>query len=1381
MADSRMRTSHTSPCPPRAGDRLRAAVTWVSLVAVSALVWLGSATSSTARVDPYYVLRDPMAARLRPRFLVVFDTSAAMARVLRDTDGDDRGDADDDCTWDQCESADAEDESRISLARRGFKELVASTAGQVNWALMTFDQLAGPTSNPSGCPGGRFQWVDDARTEDTDMFGHFGYEPISAYEASGVTGKWRLCSGDAARPYPYLRWDRLGVGSVITANGQTGPVPSSPLISVANGDINSASNASRTVQWFPRFMGVRTQLNATTDADRAILNATYGDYGNTTTLRNSNVWGQDFYYWPYVDGFPGYARHEFRPGSVGNPTGGIADEDAADDYATLYSPFYLTFNEANISRDRWGPTSLAESNRTMLNLMNPITEGGIDAASTRVPWLSVIGDVPTPANALPDWSARYNTVRSHTSIASYLHFVKTVPLNSQCTPLSLILVAGSRASSTAPDESGPPMLERLAAIRNELGVKVYVVGIDVATDIPNAMTSPPAFPPDPRAINAMACAGAGACDGACFQPCSDTPANDWDTCANPDDRANIENGCAFRASSMDQLRGVLDTIVGSAIDVEVDSGPASDLSDLYEDDEGEPYSIQTRIRGYTEFPGWRGHVTREYCTLEDEDGELLPQCVPPAVDPFPVVEETFGPCPQDRSWDAGECLQQTDWQDRRIYTHDASGNLVRLATDDGDEASAAFRAELVALGIAEGSDTQEDADALLRFLAGADWPGGWKLPGLAHSAPVLVRRIPPFEPNQFPTVNIRDPHCAGRLLTFQDDQFLPPSLEEFAEDSNVAGDTSPEYQQAVIVGDDLGLVHAFQYDSGNELWAFIPRFLLANAERQRQNGAQNMGQPAAVADHLFGVGGTANAGYAFDPGDASDTADDTWRHVLVMGLAGGGGEYFALDVSHMNPDSSRGPIEVLWTTEDAALRDDYEPLLGETWARPALSYRLPGGDASDEPETLVVLGSGYRGAADTGTEGRHLVLADAVTGEIEESARMPAPPAYTAVLGPVDPDFGAIVDPAVVSHCVSGIWAEIEEVYVPDPAGRLYRWDIGENLADSDQDWDDGNAYAADTLRACQVQGSDCHGRVNSSDRSDPFYFGAAVTANDRLDDSTAFSDPVGRRDEEILVALASGSPYDPRNFDLFGSGDNELVHTSLYLMADNHHRAGTEHQGFFPQFYSDQPTLRFNEFGNFRDWMRMAATEIRRTRTVVPYPGASPVSDTANFSPRTRPLRAPRIRVQGLVDADSLDDDAIVPVEGIEAYFVSYYLYEPPGDACDNRFYDPVERKWYPDYGDAYEVVFAVLGTSGDGFDFGFADDHPDYMGFDVGGLDEVRLVQVNQLGTSDCVGGCGSQVQPTPSQACTGETPAVLGEAGDAFSLAISSKPVEGFTPYE
>ena len=129
----------------------------------------------------------------------------------------------------------------------------------------------------------------------------------------------RLCQGADIRPYPYLRWDELGVGSVILGNGETGTPPDSPLVSTAQSDRMDPTNEQRRVQWFPKFMGVRVHLDDSTDLDHSITYATVGDWGATDIEKDAEVRGHDFYYWPYVDGFPGYANWHVTPDETGTP------------------------------------------------------------------------------------------------------------------------------------------------------------------------------------------------------------------------------------------------------------------------------------------------------------------------------------------------------------------------------------------------------------------------------------------------------------------------------------------------------------------------------------------------------------------------------------------------------------------------------------------------------------------------------------------------------------------------------------------------------------------------------------------------------------------------------------------------------------------------------------------------------------------------------------------------------------------------------------------------------------------------------------------------------------------------------------------------------
>ena len=100
--------------------------------------------------------------------------------------------------------------------------------------------------------------------------------------------------------------------------------------------------------------------------------------------------------------------------------------------------------------------------------------------------------------------------------------------------------------------------------------------------------------------------------------------------------------------------------------------------------------------------------------------------------------------------------------------------------------------------------------------------------------------------------------------------------------------------------------------------------------------------------------------------------------------------------------------------------------------------------------------------------------------------------------------FGAVVDPAVGTHCVSRYWGEMQEVYPPGPGRSPVRWDLGrdtDHAADSGQEWN-GTADPVFTFPACQGDSElDCS--IAANNKADPFLYGSAVVSNDRIDDES--------------------------------------------------------------------------------------------------------------------------------------------------------------------------------------------------------------------------------------------------------------------------------------
>ena len=489
----------------------------------------------------------------------------------------------------------------------------------------------------------------------------------------------------------------------------------------------------------------------------------------------------------------------------------------------------------------------------------------------------------------------------------------------------------------------------------------------------------------------------------------------------------------------------------------------------------------------------------------------------------------------------------------------------------------------------------------------------------------------------------------------------------------------------------------------------------------------------------------------------------------------------------MSPQSPREPFEILWTTEDTTgpggnLKAAYDPIAGETWARPALIYHVDGEVIENEPDAFLVFGTGYvpatSGPAD---RGRHLVRADALTGAIVEQAELPA------VSHPVyDSDYGSLVDTSVVSHCISRFWAEAQETYIADPAGRLFRWDLGR---DTSHESDSGAEWAAtgiaSTIDSTTPYFPACTGpttcSVTAGGNGDPFIFAPAVTANDRIDNATdaaAGFPPDGI--DQALVALISGSTSED-TIDGFENGTD--FHSSIYLLVDDH-STGDKREGFTipsgaPKSVSASVGAGTDVSGDATsNYFRIALSDISRTRVYTPYPGAAEETEVRNFSRQTRPLRAPRIVVTGVAD-DSGGEPVIF--DDLEVYFVEFTVYEPPDEICAPEFEDTTNNVWYQDFGSTYTVRFRLTADSTGGFNFqtGTSDGGVDFgTGFNRG----LQLDAVEQINNATGDGNTGPVASMQGASPCRNEGGTDVGPSGtSSFSVPVRTNVVSGFSPIE
>jgi type IV pilus assembly protein PilY1 len=226
----------------------------------------------------------------------------------------------------------------------------------------------------------------------------------------------------------------------------------------------------------------------------------------------------------------------------------------------------------------------------------------------------------------------------------------------------------------------------------------------------------------------------------------------------------------------------------------------------------------------------------------------------------------------------------------------------------------------------------------------------------------------------------------------------------------------------VYVGANDGMLHAFNAENGNELWAFIPTPVIANLANlaDKEYGANY---------HTNYVNGSPVVTDVCVSGCSGEGA--VWRTVLISGLNGGGRGYFAIDVT--TPDN---PV-LLW--EFYAQPSGTNSTLGYTFGNPLVTKMQDG-------RWVVLLTSGYNNGLNarkkndgtfvvnnpTGNGGGYLYVLDVNTG---------------SVLKTLSTGSGSAAEPSGLAR-ISAYADQIFEnntalnVYGGDLNGNVWRFDI---------------------------------------------------------------------------------------------------------------------------------------------------------------------------------------------------------------------------------------------------------------------------------------------------------------------------------------------------
>ncbi len=247
----------------------------------------------------------------------------------------------------------------------------------------------------------------------------------------------------------------------------------------------------------------------------------------------------------------------------------------------------------------------------------------------------------------------------------------------------------------------------------------------------------------------------------------------------------------------------------------------------------------------------------------------------------------------------------------------------------------------------------------------------------------------------------------------------PDSLESVSYSSFVTANTNRK--KVVYAGANDGMMHAFDAETGGELFAYVPHGVFRNLYR--------LADPAYT--HLFYADGTPTVVDAF-----FSSPTNAWRTVLVAGLNKGGQSVYALDVT--NPaaiSESSAASTVLWEFTDQKDKD-----LGYTYSRPAI-VKLQNG------VWAAIFGNGYN---NTEADGFQSTSGDAVLYVVNIKTGELITKLDTGV-GLTDPASNSrpngLATPAPIDQDGDGL---IDTVYAGDLFGNMWKFDLSSKVNTND-------------------------------------------------------------------------------------------------------------------------------------------------------------------------------------------------------------------------------------------------------------------------------------------------------------------------------------------
>jgi type IV pilus assembly protein PilY1 len=165
-------------------------------------------------------------------------------------------------------------------------------------------------------------------------------------------------------------------------------------------------------------------------------------------------------------------------------------------------------------------------------------------------------------------------------------------------------------------------------------------------------------------------------------------------------------------------------------------------------------------------------------------------------------------------------------------------------------------------------------------------------------------------------------HILGDIVD-SNPAYIGPSNENLQSASYIAFEATTAMRPPLLyIGANDGMLHAFDVNTGNEEFAYIPQGAYGNLV--------NLVNPYYNAQHEFFVNGSPQAA------DVQFTSDNQWHSILVGTEAQGGRSVFALDVSNPTLFTSEASLS------SAVLWDFTDPDMGYGFASPVIASTASG-------------------------------------------------------------------------------------------------------------------------------------------------------------------------------------------------------------------------------------------------------------------------------------------------------------------------------------------------------------------------------------------------------------------------------------------------------